>query len=215
MRSKYLLTSTSFYAVQAYGVIGQMKFEDIEIYNKIVSRDESGLELLIEKYTPLLLHIINQLPNMNLSYEDKEEIISDCFLAIWKNLKNFKIEEYDSFKPYLSKIAHNLAVNKLRYTKKSGSLTYDDTIVLPETMVSAENSAIKNILAKELLEIISGFTHQDRACVIGYYYFKKNVNVIAEELNISTSNVKIRLMRCRKKIKKELERRYIHGIKDF
>ncbi len=192
-----------------------MRLEDVEIYKMIIEKDESGLSLLIEKYTPLILHIMNQYPNIHLTYEDKEEIISDCFLALWKNIKNFRIDEYNSFKPYLSKIAHNLVVNKLRYTKKSGSLVYDDTIVLPETMASAENSAIKNILAKELLEIISDFSPQDRACVIGYYYFKKSVNEIAEELNISKSNVKIRLMRCRKKIKQELERRSIHEFKDF
>ena len=192
-----------------------MRLEDVEIYKMIIEKDESGLSLLIEKYTPLILHIMNQYPNIHLTYEDKEEIISDCFLALWKNIKNFRIDEYNSFKPYLSKIAHNLVVNKLRYTKKSGSLVYDDTIVLPETMASAENSAIENILAKELLEIISDFSSQDRVCVIGYYYFKKSVNEIAEELNISKSNVKIRLMRCRKKIKQELERRSIHEFKDF
>ena len=192
-----------------------MRLEDVEIYKMIIKKDESGLSLLIEKYTPLILHIINQYPNIHLTYEDKEEIISDCFLALWKNIKKFKIDEYNSFKPYLSKIAHNLVVNKSRYTKKSGSLAYDDTIVLPETMASAENSAIKNILAKELLEIIADFSPQDRACVIGYYYFKKSVNEIAEELNISKSNVKVRLMRCRKKIKQELERRSIHEFKDF
>lgn len=192
-----------------------MRNDDVEIYNKIISGDESGLSLLIEKYTPLVLHIINQYPNMHLSYEDKEEIISDCFFAVWKSIKSFNSNNYDSFKPYISKIAHNCTINKLRYTKKSGSLMYDDTIVLPESMASAENTAIKNMLGKELLEIISVFTPQDRACVIGYYYFKKSVHTIAEELDISKSNVKIRLMRCRKKIKQELERRDIYEHKDF
>ena len=99
-----------------------MRLEDVEIYKMIIEKDESGLSLLIEKYTPLILHIMNQYPNIHLTYEDKEEIISDCFLALWKNIKNFRIDEYNSFKPYLSKIAHNLVVNKLRYTKKSGSI---------------------------------------------------------------------------------------------
>ena len=57
-------------------------------------------------------------------------------------------------------------------------------------MASAENTAIKNILGKELLEIIADFTPQDRACVIGYYYLKKSVQTIADELGISRSNVK-------------------------
>ena len=56
-----------------------MGIDDIEIYRKIIRGDESGLSLLIEKYTPLVLHIINQYSNLHLSYEDKEEIISDCF----------------------------------------------------------------------------------------------------------------------------------------
>ena len=50
-----------------------MGIDDIEIYRKIIRGDESGLSLLIEKYTPLVLHIINQYSNLHLSYEDKEE----------------------------------------------------------------------------------------------------------------------------------------------
>ena len=59
-----------------------MGIDDIEIYRKIIRGDESGLSLLIEKYTPLVLHIINQYSNLHLSYEDKEEIISDCFFSV-------------------------------------------------------------------------------------------------------------------------------------
>ena len=192
-----------------------MGIDDIEIYRKIIRGDESGLSLLIEKYTPLVLHIINQYSNLHLSYEDKGEIISDCFFSVWKSIKSFSPENYSSFKPYICKIAHNYTINKKRYIKKSGSLAYDDTIILPDSMASAENTAIKNILGKELLEIIADFTPQDRACVIGYYYLKKSVQTIADELGISRSNVKIRLMRCRKKLKQELERRCIYESKDF
>lgn len=184
-------------------------YDDAAIYKVLTTNADLGLQMLIDKYSTLILHIINQYPNLQLSQEDKEEIISDCFIQLWKNVRKIDIAENPSLKPYICKIAHNCTLNKYRSISKNLSIVYDDAIDIKDSNTMDE-LLIKKFLANELLQIIAAFTPKDRACVIGYYYYKKKIKDISKELNISQSNVKITLMRCRKKIKKELERKGLY-----
>lgn len=163
-----------------------------------VIKDDFDIDELIDKYSPYIKTIIYNMVGDNLSYEDKEEILSDTFFILWKNREN-KILSLDS---YISGITKNLVKEKLKKRKITYDISdYEKVIEYSEfqKMFPAEReeiSKVENILEslKEIdLEIFKLFYYQDMS-----------IKDIAKKEKISEFNVKTRLYRIRKKIKKEL-----------
>lgn len=61
-------------------------------------------------------------------------------------------------------------------------------------------------LLKDLNDFLSTLNGRDRSIFIRRYYYLEDINTIAENYNITESNVRTVLMRTRKKFKKYLER---------
>lgn len=92
----------------------------MQITNEIENYIENGklnLERIVKDFTPYIKAIINNIVDNNLSYEDKEEIITDAFFILWKNQNKLTT----SVKAYLAGITKNLIKEKLN--KKV--ITYD------------------------------------------------------------------------------------------
>ena len=60
-------------------------------------------------------------------------------------------------------------------------------------------------LLKDLNEFLSTLNSRDRSVFIRRYYYFEDINIIAENYNITEGNVRTVLMRTRKKLKKYLE----------
>lgn len=61
-------------------------------------------------------------------------------------------------------------------------------------------------LLKDLNDFLSTLNGRDRSVFIRRYYYLEDINTIAENYNITESNLRTVLMRTRKKFKKYLER---------
>lgn len=119
--------------------------------------------------------------------EDIEEIISDVFLAIWKNSN--KLPEITVEKTYLVGITKNVVKNKYRNIRINFSISnYEENII--------NTCNIEEIVEqKEQDKIIQNTVHQlkdtEYKIFIMFYYESKTIKEIAKVLNLSTSNVKI------------------------
>ncbi|MCI8291381.1 MAG: hypothetical protein HFJ25_03920 [Clostridia bacterium] len=72
-----------------------MKVESQKIYNYICD-NQLQIEKLVSDYTNYIHTIITK-SNNNLLLEDIEEIISDVFYVVWKNLNGNKCDFYETF----------------------------------------------------------------------------------------------------------------------
>jgi len=155
------------------------------------------IEDIVKEYTKYLNSIVNNMVQDNLSIEDKEEIVSDAFFIIWK-----KQEEVVNLKAYLSGITKNLVLEKLKKRK----ITYDisdfenDLEFTKNELFSVEREEIERIEDE-----IKNLNEVDIKILTDFYYSQKSVKEIANELNLTETNIKTRLHRIRKKIKKELK----------
>lgn len=77
-------------------------------------KNELDIEEIMKNYTPYIYTILKN-RNVNLTNEDIEEIISDVFLAVWKNQNKLNINKEIS--PYLVGITKNLYNKKIRNKK--------------------------------------------------------------------------------------------------
>lgn len=171
------------------------KLKQLEEYYK---NNEIDIDQIIEDFTPYITSIINNEINKVISFEDKEEIFSDTFFILWKNRNRLNINV--SLKSYLAGITRNLIKEKYRKL----NITYD--------IANFENNSLNNVnmyeddreLILDIKQKISELKAIDIEIINSFYYSSMSIKDIAKKLNISELNVKTRLHRIRKKIKKEL-----------
>lgn len=145
-----------------------------------------------------------------LKEEDVEEIISDTFFMLWKNTN--KLEDGRALKPYIAGIAKNLIKEKIRknniyldtldYENKLENIKGIDFFIEEREEITSLKNSLKELKTKdkEVFEL--------------YYYQNRKIKEIALLLNISEFNVKQRLYRIRKKIKKNVEKKGGYGYEE-
>jgi RNA polymerase sigma-70 factor (ECF subfamily) len=157
--------------------------------------DELDLDRIVDDFSPYVRTIINNMVNNNLTYEDKEEILSDTFFILWKNRYNYIL----SLDAYIAGITRNLVKEKLRKIK----ITYD--ISNYENDIEYSNIELYSEEREDIKRCLEKLNDVEQKIFNMFYYSSKSVKDIAKELNISEFNVTTRLYRIRKKLRKELE----------
>lgn len=134
---------------------------------------------------------------------DAEEVASEAFTRIWKNIQSFRGE--CAFKTWLTTVCRNLSYNKYKYVKRRFALSLDnendEASSLIQTMASDQPSPAANAEVAEIeasvdsgMKLIKHY-HQDILRLkteekLSYYQ-------IAERLQINVGTVKSRLSRAR------------------
>ena len=169
---------------------------------KYKNNQELDLEKIIDEYSSYVRTIIKNMANDYLSSEDIEEIISDTFFILWKNTE--KLEDDKMLSPYIAGITRNLVKEKSRVININFDISdYENTLQdnIKVDMIFEQREKV-NILEKTIKEL-----KEDDILIFNlYYYSSMKISEIAKALNISDFNIKMRLYRIRKKIKKEFSK---------
>lgn len=171
------------------------ELKQLEDYYK---NNEIDMDKIIEDFTPYITKIINNGTNSRISFEDKEEIFSDTFFILWKNRNRLNINV--SLNSYLAGITRNLIKEKYRKLK----IFYDIKDFENNTFNSINMYENDRELIFDVEQKIKRLKGIDVEIVNLFYYSCISIKDIAKRLNISELNVKTRLFRIRKKIRKEL-----------
>lgn len=171
------------------------ELKKLEDYYK---NNEIDIDQIIEDFTPYITTIINNRTDNKISFEDKEEIFSDTFFIVWKNRNRININV--SLNSYLAGITKNLIKEKYRKFK----IVYDISDFENDKSYSVNMYENDRELIFDIEQKIKELKDIDIQIVNLFYYSSMSIKDIAKKLNISEINVKTRLHRIRKKIKKEL-----------
>ena len=121
-----------------------------------------------------------------------EDVTQETFISFYKNIHQFRGQS--SYKTYLYRIMVNHAKMHWRRRSSSELAGFDEKVTFEEELVSVLdlNTALRNIKPaySEVLTL--------------YYYSQYTVDEIASILDLSPSNVKMRLKRGRDVMKKKL-----------
>ncbi len=175
----------------------------IELYNQ---RDENAIYETDCKYGRLLKHISSNIVHNS---QDAEECVSDTYLKTWNTIPP---TWPNNFKAFLLRIGRNIAINKLSYSNrgKRGNGDYQLAVeeiekIVPDERHSKDISDV--IVLRDILTcFLESLSKEQRSIFIGRYWYFDSVSEIANNLGISTSKVKMVLMRCRKHLKDMLEK---------
>ena len=173
-----------------------------KLIKQYIEKDSLNIEKVMEDYTNYL-YIIVKNKNFKLTEEDIEEIVSDVFLAVWKNQK--KLDMQKGMSSYLAAIANHLYNKKLRNSKNAMDIeSYENQLQDTKNIEQQIEDRQKNHM---ILQEIDTMKQEDQDIFLYYYYYAKSIKEIAKQLNITEGKVKSRLFRIRKKLKNKLEKR--------
>ena len=182
----------------------------MEDFNQIVSN------WFVVLRNPFINFLHKSIPSLAL--DEIEDIYSDTFIAIRKNLLEGKVSEGTKWKAYIFKVGYNIAVNKLklisRYLQsKESSSNYDD--------IDASNRFETYLSLKEFAEEEDNENKAQRIAVLereikylpepcetilkDFYYGCFSMSEIMAEIHYqSTDSVKAMKNRCMNKLRERV-----------
>ena len=172
-----------------------------EILKDYLLNGKLDIDKLLEDFYGYVYIIVKNGVSIYVTDEDIEEIISDIFIAVWKNSK--MLSNTLNIKAYLSGTAKNIIKNKYRNSEINFSISeYEGKIVDNSNLEKQAEENEQNIIIKNTLKTLK---KEEYTIFIKFYYENRTTKEIAKQLNCSIGNVKVILHRVRKKIRKNLE----------
>ena len=162
-----------------------------------------NIEQFMNKYNIYLYKILNNINGVIVSNEEIEEIISDTFFIVWKNIN--KTDENTPIKQYLIIIVKNIFKNKYK----------NPNVNLP--IYELENQLFSNVNFgnilderednKEIQLLLKKLKNDKYNMFIMFFYENKSIKAIANNLKISEFRVKYFIHKIRRIMKRKLSKR--------
>lgn len=168
--------------------------EEEKLLARLRRGEFSALDELINLYGRYVSRIVGTLIGTAMTAQDVEEVVSDVFFALWRQA--YKVRP-GRLKGYLSSIARNQAINKLREQRQELALEENVLPVLDGPEQTATAAERREILHRALDEM----SEPEREIFLRHYYYGQTVAAIGLEMQMNVSTIKSRLSRGRKKLK--------------
>jgi RNA polymerase sigma-70 factor (ECF subfamily) len=170
--------------------------DEAKLLMRLKQKQENSINQAIEIYTPYLSTVLYN-TSTSLSKEDAEEIISDVFVALWKNAEYIDLEK-GSVRTYIATIARNLAYKRLRKNIAIASLD--------EIEVACDKDMEKDCVVHDAVwQAVMSLGEPDSEIFVRCYKYGERIRDIAKATGINVSTIKSKLSRGKKKLKIILE----------
>lgn len=165
--------------------------------------ERAGLEYMVNAYQDMAYTIAVRIVA---NVEDAEEVAQDSFLKAFKYLHQFK--RASKFSTWLYRIVYNTALTK-RGSKNLSTQEWTDDEEYSE-FVSDENDGLDRLAEadrkKYITLAISKLKQQDQLIITLHYIAGKSITEVTEIMGMKSSAIKMRLLRSREKLERELVR---------
>ena len=173
-----------------------MKHDDIHIIKEVLGGKSEQFEHILNRYSGQVFNLIAHIVPCK---EDAEELTQDVFIKAFRQLSSFK--EESSFSTWIYRIATNTALSAAR-KKKHDTINIEDNAYgdIPDEQLDEALDNDSEEQLQRLSDAIEMLNADERALITLYYMNEKPVAEVASILGLTTSNVKIKLLRTRKKL---------------
>lgn len=180
--------------------------EDSEIVRLFLARSENAIEQTQEKYGGRLRRVAYEITQ---DAETAEECENDVYLRAWNAIPPH--EPYDYFYAFLLHLTRNAALSccRARGRQKRKATVEELTAELSNTIPAAEGveeSVDSAVLRESLDRFLAELPEEMRNVFVRRYWYMDSVACIAEGYGMTESKAASMLLRCRKKLKKYLQK---------
>ena len=181
-------------------------YTDRELIDRVLNKETAIFELIIRRNNPYLYRIGRM---YNFNHEDTQDLIQETYIEVFTHLSQF--EDRSSFRTWISKIMLNQCYRKTQkwYSKHMESLENNSRTISnlhnTETSSHVMNRELNSVIEKSLLNIPEEY----RTAFTLREINGLSVRETSEILEISESNVKVRVNRAKACLRKEIEKFYV------
>lgn len=192
------------------------QYTDLEVVQKIVAGEVELFEIIIRRNNPSLYKVGR---SYNYNHEDTQDLMQDTYIDAFTSLSKF--ENRSTFKTWIIKIMLNNCYKKQqKWSQKNIITTEINEKSIPMFSNNQHTDTYKTVMNKELNFVIENSLQQIPMDYRLVFTLREvnglNVAETADTLNISETNVKVRLNRAKAMLRKEVEKSYsVEDIFEF
>ncbi|MDP4282175.1 MAG: sigma-70 family RNA polymerase sigma factor [Bacteroidota bacterium] len=180
-----------------------MKYQDDSYYiEKVLLGDVSAYATLVAKHKSFVFIIALKIVN---NREDAEEIAQDVFLKAYQSLKTFEMKS--KFSTWLYRIAYNTAISKKR-KKKVEFVGMDDSVITnysTDEVTKGVDVLEEQDQIRLMEKALQRLPEEDNLLITLFYKADNSIEDISQITGLSTSNVKVKLHRIRKRLYDDIQ----------
>ena len=173
--------------------------DEQQLLSRLRRGEEQALAAVIAQFGAYVVTIIHNKSRGCLRPEDEDEVASNVFFALWQSCRTIRTGH---LRAWLGRVARNKAVDRLRMSRIDAPL--DETLGTEEDILLEETA--RGERAAQLRRAVSKLSKADREIIARYYDLCQSTPEIAAAMGLSAAAVRMRLMRSREAIRKELDR---------
>ena len=187
--------------------MNQNEISDSTLISLYRNGDEQAFEQLVNRhktkiFTTILLIVKDQFT--------AEDLLQDTFIKAVKTIKSGKYNEEGKFLPWITRIAHNLAIDFFRKDKRYPTSILEDGANVLNTLNFSEESIemaqIKKETYSKLRRMIQKLPEKQREVLIMRHYaemsFQEIANATQVSVNTALGRMRYALINLRKQMKK-------------
>jgi RNA polymerase sigma-70 factor, ECF subfamily len=183
---------------------------DAEIMLRVREGDDSGFDLLIQKYRKPIIHFMFRMVH---NQAVAEELAQEVFLRVYRSRLTYRAEA--RFTTWLYRIATNLGVNHARDTKyeRTAQNVYLDqpdpetgtTPDVADLTASVEQELVRDERMRAIRQHVLALPERQRTAVLMHKYQGMDYKQIGEVLKLSESATKSLLFRAYQSLRERLK----------
>ncbi len=180
--------------------------EDRELIAQYRNGNESAFDILVDRYQSKVFTTIYLIVKDQYVAED---LLQDVFVKVVQTIHSDRYSEEGKFQPWLMRIAHNLAIDYFRKSKRYPTILMEDGSHLFNSMMFAEVSVEDHRVKEETLEmvkkLIEDLPEAQKEVLIMRHYLDMSFQEIADQtgvsINTALGRMRYALIHLRKKMK--------------
>lgn len=186
--------------------MNNIELSDSKLVSLYIKGNEESFEVLLNR------HKSKVFTNIYLIVKDTyvaEDLTQDTFIKAIKTLRGNRYNEEGKFKPWILRIAHNLAIDYFRKKKRYPTIVMEDGSNVFNTLAFSEapyeNFQVQQDTKNKLRSFIEELPENQREVIMMRHYQEMSFQDIAEttdvSINTALGRMRYALINLRKKMK--------------
>jgi RNA polymerase sigma-70 factor (ECF subfamily) len=183
------------------------KLSECELIANYKNGNERAFEELVNRHSPrVFTTILSIVKDTNIA----EDLLQETFIKAIKTIKTGKYNEEGKFLPWISRIAHNMAIDSFRKNKRYPTIVMEDGNNVFDTMEFAEQPYEEEKMRDEthaaLRKLIQRLPDSQRQVLMMRHYMQMSFQEIADSTGVSINTALGRMRYALINLRKEMQK---------
>lgn len=173
----------------------ETELTDSELIERVINKDSKALEVLYDKYSPILFTLIKKIVG---DTDRAETVLTDIFVIIWQKSYKYDLTTNNLY-AWLILLTRNKSIDFIKRVhgeiQEDYTDEYEDQFIIPKISSEIPELEIKQAFDKRgaIFSAVNSLTEAQQYVLSLAYYEGLNESEIAGKLNIPLPTVKTKL----------------------